>query len=188
MRSIAGGPFPEYTAGQFHIGSGPPHEQRKFIHAMMAISVVMGRVADQFDAEIAAWRFRDGTDYGIFSVVRRRCRHGSVRAHRRVDRNGVRGSRTLLCHPRVLRTMGNPRRRSESLSSALKQSYDRQHQWCGLSHSLSACCEINRFSTARSRHSEDRVRCRRNRTPPAGKLSRCCPSRRRDQARCRPGA
>ncbi len=56
----------EPTAYQFQIGSQSPDEQSKFLHAAMAISVIMGRVADQFDAEIAAWRFRDDADYGIF--------------------------------------------------------------------------------------------------------------------------
>ncbi len=56
----------EHTTDQFHVGSQSPDELFKFLHAMMAITLIMGRVADQFDPEIAAWRFRDGADYSVF--------------------------------------------------------------------------------------------------------------------------
>jgi hypothetical protein len=59
----------EPTADQFHTGSPPSDEQLKFLGAAMAISAIMGRVADQFDTEIAAWRFRDGAKYGLYLLL-----------------------------------------------------------------------------------------------------------------------
>lgn len=47
-------------------GCQSPHDQHKFIVAMMAISTILGRVADQFDAEIAAWRFRNGANHSVY--------------------------------------------------------------------------------------------------------------------------
>jgi hypothetical protein len=41
-------------------------EQWKFVHAAMAISAILGRVADLFDDEFAAWRFHDSAGYGVF--------------------------------------------------------------------------------------------------------------------------
>jgi hypothetical protein len=41
-------------------------DQRKFVHAAMAISAILGRVADLFDDELAAWRFHDSDGFGVF--------------------------------------------------------------------------------------------------------------------------